>query len=190
MSQFLDSLKGTVNTAVDTLSTVAQNFIEKNRTQAKLNRLRMVMKSESELMNRAYIALGKDYYELLKKNGTAPENKQQNLVNVIDSSKAKIARARECYRAVLEAQNEFIYAAPKEEENYSKDDVIDITVACSNEDDYSSNPFENAAEAAQKAAGDVKEKAEEVKEKAQEAVEAVKEAAQKAADEADSDELF
>ena len=55
----LDSVKGTVNTAVDTISSVAQTIVEKNRTNAKLNRLRLVMKSESELMNRAYIALGR-----------------------------------------------------------------------------------------------------------------------------------
>ena len=48
----LDSVKGTVNTAVDTISSVAQTIVEKNRTNAKLNRLRLVMKSESELMNR------------------------------------------------------------------------------------------------------------------------------------------
>ena len=60
----LDTIRGTMNTAGETLSTMAQTFVEKNRTKAKLNRLRMVMKSESELMNRAYIALGKDYYEL------------------------------------------------------------------------------------------------------------------------------
>ena len=49
----LNTLKGTVGTVVDTVSTVAQNYVERNRTKAKLNRLRMVMKSESELMNRA-----------------------------------------------------------------------------------------------------------------------------------------
>ena len=67
MSQaIIDKVKSTMNTAADTITTVAQNFVEKNRTKAKLNRLRMVMKSESELMNRAYIALGKEYYEMLK----------------------------------------------------------------------------------------------------------------------------
>ena len=45
----LDSVKGTVNTAVDTISSVAQTIVEKNRTNAKLNRLRLVMKSESDL---------------------------------------------------------------------------------------------------------------------------------------------
>ena len=34
----LDSVKGTVNTAVDTISSVAQTIVEKNRTNAKLNR--------------------------------------------------------------------------------------------------------------------------------------------------------
>ena len=62
-----DSIKGTVkdtvNTAVDTISSVTNNIIEKNRTNAQLNRLRMVMKNESEMMNRAYIALGKHYFE-------------------------------------------------------------------------------------------------------------------------------
>lgn len=173
MSQFIDTVKGTVNTAVDSLSTVAQNFIEKNRTKAKLNRLRMVMKNESELMNRAYIALGKEFYEALKKGEVPSTEKQQKLVNVVDGSKAKIARARDCYREVLEAsQDDFIYAAPKEEEDYSKDDVIDITVACSNEDDYSSSPFENAADAVKDNVGNA---ARSVKENVEGAVEATKE---------------
>ena len=34
----LDSVKGTVNTAVDTISSVAQTIVEKNRTIAMLNR--------------------------------------------------------------------------------------------------------------------------------------------------------
>lgn len=63
----LDSVKGTVNTAVDTISSVAQTIVEKNRTNAKLNRLRLVMKSESELMNRAYIAHRKVMYDSRKK---------------------------------------------------------------------------------------------------------------------------
>ena len=55
---YIDTVKGTVNTAADTISNVTQNIVEKNRTNAKLNRLRLIMKCESELMNRAYIALG------------------------------------------------------------------------------------------------------------------------------------
>ena len=142
MSQaIIDKVKSTMNTVADTITTVAQNFVEKNRTKAKLNRLRMVMKSESELMNRAYIALGKEYYEMLKKGDvTAADEKQKNLLGVIDNSKAKIAKARECYRMVLESQSEFVYAVPsapeKKPAEVKQEDVVDITVACSNEDDY------------------------------------------------------
>lgn len=137
-----DKVKSTMNTAAGTISTVAQSFIEKNRIKAKLNRLRMVMKSESELMNRAYIALGKEYYESLKKDGSAPANEnQKNLLEVIDNSKAKIAKARDCYRKILESQNDYLYAAPVSTEEYSHEEIVDITVACSNEDDYDTSPF-------------------------------------------------
>ena len=60
------TVKETMNTAVDTISSVAQSIVEKNRVNAKLNRLRLIMKNESELMNRAYIALGKQFYEMQK----------------------------------------------------------------------------------------------------------------------------
>lgn len=176
--EVLDTVKGTLNTAVETLSNVAQGFVEKNRTKAKLNRLRMVMKSESELMNRAYIALGKEYYDKLKNGEAADDAKQQNLLEVIDNCKAKIARARDCYRKILESQNEFAYSSPAKQDDYSAADVVDITVACSNEDDYSSSPFENASETVRENAEEAKdavvEKAETAKERIGERFEKVK----------------
>ena len=178
-----------MNTAADTITTVAQNFVEKNRTKAKLNRLRMVMKSESELMNRAYIALGKEYYEMLKKGDvTAADEKQKNLLGVIDNSKAKIAKARECYRMVLESQSEFVYAVPtapeKKPVEVKQEDVVDITVACSNEDDYDSSPFEAAEEKVEEAAEAVADKAEELADNAAEAAADAKEHIAKAVKEA------
>ena len=177
MSQaIIDKVKSTMNTAADTITTVAQNFVEKNRTKAKLNRLRMVMKSESELMNRAYIELGKEFYEALKKDGAVAGEKQKNLVEVVDKSKAKIARARECYRSVLEQQNEFIYASPStvEKHEVKQEEVVDITVACSNEDDYSSSPFENCEPSVREKVEEVKEAVEEKAEEAVEKAEALK----------------
>ncbi len=190
MSQaIIDKVKSTMNTAADTITTVAQNFVEKNRTKAKLNRLRMVMKSESELMNRAYIALGKEYYEMLKKGDvTAADEKQKNLLGVIDNSKAKIAKARECYRMVLESQSEFVYAVPtapeKKPVEVKQEDVVDITVACSNEDDYDSSPFEAAEEKLEETAGAVADKAEELADNAAEAAADAKEHIAKAVKEA------
>ena len=190
MSQaIIDKVKSTMNTAADTITTVAQNFVEKNRTKAKLNRLRMVMKSESELMNRAYIALGKEYYEMLKKGDVAAaDEKQKNLLGVIDNSKAKIAKARECYRMVLESQSEFVYAVPtapeKKPVEVKQEDVVDITVACSNEDDYDSSPFEAAEEKLEETAGAVADKAEELADNAAEAAADAKEHIAKAVKEA------
>ena len=146
----INTFKGTVGTIADTVSGVAQNYVEHNRTKAKLNRLRMVMKSESELMNRAYIALGKDYYEILKTGKGEPTERQQKLLQVIDNSKAKIARARECYRKIIESENDFLYSASSApDSSYESEDVRDITVACSNESDYKSSPFPSSEVPAQ-----------------------------------------
>ena len=175
----LDTLKTTLDSAVDSLSTVAQAFVEKNRTKAKLNRLRMIMKNESELMNRAYIALGKEYYEFLKKGDAVPTEKQQKLLEVIDKCKAKIAKARTCYREILESEDEFAFASPSDKKEVKSEDVVDITVACSNESDYNSNPFSQAKETAAETVAEVKDKAadaiDEAKENISEKVEEVKE---------------
>lgn len=137
----LDSVKGTVNTAVDTISSVAQTIVEKNRTNAKLNRLRIVMKSESELMNRAYIALGKAMYDSNKKGTKVDDAECEKLFKVIDTSKAKIAKARECYRQIVDSTNDVFYGTPETAPEVKEDDIVDITVACSNENEYDSSPF-------------------------------------------------
>lgn len=170
-----DTVKGTVSTAVDTISSVAQSIVEKNRTNAKLNRLRLVMKSESELMNRAYIALGKQLYESQKNGKAVSAENQEKLFEVIEKSKAKIARARECYRKIVDSQNDIFYGNPDEEKDYSSNEVVDITVACSNESDYKSSPFESLEEQVKTAVDEIKDEAEETAEKVEEKAEELKE---------------
>ena len=170
-----DTVKGTVSTAVDTISSVAQSIVEKNRTNAKLNRLRLVMKSESELMNRAYIALGKQLYESQKNGKAVSAENQEKLFEVIEKSKAKIARARECYRKIVDSQNDIFYGNPEEEKEYSSNEVVDITVACSNESDYKSSPFESLEAQVKTAVDETKDEAEETAEKAEEKAEEIKE---------------
>lgn len=182
-----DTVKGTVSTAVDTISTVAQSIVEKNRTNAKLNRLRLVMKSESELMNRAYIALGKQLYESQKKGEAVSVEKQEKLFEVIEKSKAKIARARECYRQIVDSQNDIFYGNPDEEKSYSSNEVVDITVACSNESDYESSPFEKIEAQVKTAVDEIKDEVEETAEKAEEKAEEIKEEITSADEETDSD---
>ena len=170
-----DTVKGTVSTAVDTISSVAQSIVEKNRTNAKLNRLRLVMKSESELMNRAYIALGKQLYESQKNGKAVSAENQEKLFEVIEKSKAKIARARECYRKIVDSQNDIFYGNPDEEKDYSSNEVVDITVACSNESDYKSSPFESLEAQVKTAVDEIKDEAEETAEKIEEKAEELKE---------------
>ena len=159
-----DTVKGTVSTAVDTISSVAQSIVEKNRTNAKLNRLRLVMKSESELMNRAYIALGKQLYESQKNGKAVSAENQEKLFEVIEKSKAKIARARECYRKIVDSQNDIFYGNPEEEKEYS-----------SNESDYKSSPFESIEAQVKTAVDEIKDEAEETAEKVEEKAEELKE---------------
>lgn len=162
---FFDTVKGTVNTAADTISNVTQNIVEKNRTNAKLNRLRLIMKCESELMNRAYIALGKSFYENAKKGGSVSEDQQKKLFEVIENSKAKIAKARECYRQIVDNSNDVFYGTPETQPKpeFKNDEVVDITVACSNENEYKSSPFEAQTEQKEEVAAEQPKTAEEVK---------------------------
>ena len=145
----LNTVLGTVNTAVDTISSAAHTVVEKNRVNAKLNRLRTIMKNESELMNRAYIALGKQYYENKQKGAEISQEKEKKLFELIESSKAKIVKARECYRKIVDSRNDIFYGAT-ENKNYNSDDLVDITVACSNENEYDSSPFEKDEKPAEK----------------------------------------
>lgn len=162
---FFDTVKGTVNTAADTISSVTQNIVEKNRTNAKLNRLRLIMKCESELMNRAYIALGKSFYENAKKGESVSEDQQKKLFEVIENSKAKIAKARECYRQIVDNSNDVFYGTPETQPKpeFKNDEVVDITVACSNENEYKSSPFESQTEQKEEVAAEQPKTAEEVK---------------------------
>lgn len=173
---FFDTVKGTVNTAVDTISNVTQDIVEKNRTKAKLNRLRLIMKCESELMNRAYIALGKSFYESTQKGVSVSEEEQKKLFEVIESSKAKIAKARECYRQIVESSNDILFGTTqtKPHTEFNNNEVVDITVACSNESEYKSSPFEAKTEKAADVAEPAKEAGAEEKESVDKEMEALK----------------
>lgn len=132
---FFDSVKSGISCAVDTVSSVTQTIIEKNRQNAQLNRLRTVMRNESEMINRAYITLGKKYYDG-KVNGRVEvcENEEE-LFRIIENSKAQIKKARDRYLRIIESQNTEIT------KKYNVEDLEDITVACSNEDEYEESPF-------------------------------------------------
>lgn len=137
---FFDTVKSGFTTAVDTVSSVTQTIVEKNRANAQLNRLRAVMKSECEMINRAYITLGKNYYEnkINGKNDACPN--EEELFEVIQQSKENIKKARERYRQVIESRAVELVA------EYDIQELEDITVSCSNEKDYGESPFADVSD--------------------------------------------
>lgn len=132
---FFDSIKNGLSSAVDTVSSVTQSIVEKNRQNAQLNRLRNVMRSECEMINRAYISLGKKYYDNKKNGKNETCENEEELFKVIENSKAQIKKARERYLKIIESQTIEITR------KYDIEDLEDITVACSNEDEYDESPF-------------------------------------------------
>lgn len=111
------------------VSDAVEYVVEKNRIQAQQNRLRMVMRNEADLINRSYMALGKYYYENLRTADDVEQNKKY--CETIDKSSARMQKAVERYRSLIEAQAKVNY----EEYVALEDDGEDITVCCSYEDE-------------------------------------------------------
>lgn len=129
---FFDVLGGAVTGALDFV-------IEKNKLQAQLNRLRLVMRHESQTIDNAYIALGKHYYENMRDTDNT-ENKK--LCATIDKSKATMKRAQDCCRT-LSAQSKACYYDSLKKDKATADifgDDEDITVCCSYDDESDSEP--------------------------------------------------
>lgn len=177
LKNVFDKVSSSINTASDTLSTIAHTVIEKNRNAAKLNRLKTEMKSELKQLDRSYIALGKEYYHLLKKDENAPGiEKHGDLVKDIDDRRTKLISARDRYHALKESVSRATFKS-----------VRNIPAARSAEEDESSSvetvsdidrePEESAVAAAEEKAESVvaaaEEKAESVVTAAEEKAESV-----------------
>ena len=70
-------------------------LVEKNRQLAQLNRLSAVIRTETDVINRAYIALGKQYFKILE--GTAEENDMSQICEVIKFSEERLKKAQARY---------------------------------------------------------------------------------------------
>lgn len=134
---FFDIIKKGLSNAFDAVSDTTQAIIEKNRVNSQLSKLRSAMKSECEMINRAYITLGKQYYEGKQKGKATPCENEEELFQIISESKARIKKAKERYRQIIENQTVEIV------KKYDIGDLEDITVVCSNEDQYGESPFES-----------------------------------------------
>ncbi len=89
-----NDLKQGVRLAADVATDVAQTLIEKNRMRANANRIKQVIKGDTELRNQAYIELGRYFYENLREDA---QSEQEALCVVVDKTTARITKASKKY---------------------------------------------------------------------------------------------
>lgn len=124
------------NTVSGVFGNAIDYVMEKNKSQAQINRLRLLMRKESQLMDNSYIALGKYYYNELRNKEINDEN--EKICQTIDNSKVRMNNAREHCQQILEQQ-----MMEKNPYSTGNSDNADITICCSYEDELYDNSFEN-----------------------------------------------
>ena len=112
---FIEKISGALSDSLDYL-------IDKNRQRAQLNRMATVIKNETEILNRAYIALGKHYYKTL--DGKAEDSDISQILDTIKSAKIRLKKAKTRYEYI------FRYGVP------TPGIRDDISVASYLDDDY------------------------------------------------------
>ena len=85
-----DDLKNSVKLASDAATDALQALVEKSRLRANANRIKQVIKADTELMNQAYIELGKYFYENHREETTAD---CEALCVVVDKTTTRINKA-------------------------------------------------------------------------------------------------
>ena len=141
------------------LATTVDLLVEKNRQMAQLNRLSAIIKTEKDMINRAYIALGKQYFSMLQ--GNAEENDMSQICEVIKFSEERLKKAQARYDYVkvygvpasqvdtvdMIRSNDQEEAEPSEEAAIEiEDEGSDITIAVAGEDAAEETKSEEAEE--------------------------------------------
>ncbi|MCI5655574.1 MAG: hypothetical protein SOT80_08050 [Candidatus Pseudoruminococcus sp.] len=137
---FLNTIGSGITQAIDTV-------VEKNRYIAYTNRLKFVIKSETETLNRAYSALGKHFYKDLK--GDPESAEVQRLCKVIDVAQERLKKAQDRLEYVImygiPETNKTEEPAAEEEPvivDSSEEDEGDITICCADNAEDISSPLE------------------------------------------------
>ena len=130
---FLRNLGETFNDAVDFV-------IEKNRKFSKVTKLKKQIKKESNAVVKAYITLGKHYYNKLR---DVPNYDMQKLCNSIDNSKKEIKRLKD---KLEEVKNEVDLS---EFEEFVEDDSpieVEVTLEETEAENLDENSKQESAE--------------------------------------------
>ncbi len=89
---FLDRVSRTLSESLDFI-------IDKNRHKAQLNRINAVIQNETDILNRAYVALGKHYYKTL--DGKTEDVDVSPICDTIKSAKLRLKKAKARYEYTL-----------------------------------------------------------------------------------------
>lgn len=118
------------------VSDTFQAIIEKNRIKAQINRLRLVMRSETKTIDKAYIELGKEYFKKLKNGEQDGSAEAQELCSSIVKATERFKRAIARYHELIDTQVISCEPdlAPEDEE---EDENGDITLCCSYDEEKS-----------------------------------------------------
>lgn len=168
------------------LASTVDLLVEKNRQMAQLNRLSAVIKTEKDMIDRAYIALGKQYFAMLQ--GNAEENDMSQVCDVIKFSEERLKKAQARYDyvkvyGVPDSQIDTVDMVRSNETEEETEAALDTEVSEAAAEDDEENSDITIAVADDSRAE--KEEQPEVKAEAEEAKEEVK---QEADDDEDSQE--
>ncbi len=89
-----NDFKTGVRIAADAATDVAQALVEKSRLRAKANRIKQVIKADTELRNQAYIELGRYFYDNLR---DCDNEELESLCVVVDKTTTRINKASRKY---------------------------------------------------------------------------------------------
>lgn len=89
-----NDFKTGVKIAADAATDVAQALVEKSRLRAKANRIKQVIKADTELRNQAYIELGRYFYDNLR---DCDNEELESLCVVVDKTTTRINKASRKY---------------------------------------------------------------------------------------------
>ncbi len=98
-----NDIKNSVKIATDAATDVVQALVDKNRLRANANRVRQVIKSDTELRNQAYIELGMYFYENMRED---LDEDLEALCVVVDKTSKRIEKATKKYNEYLNRINE------------------------------------------------------------------------------------
>ena len=153
MTDFLKNFKNSVSIVADTISSTfidaTTRIVDSNKTNAQLIRLRAFIKTETEILNRAYIQLGKYYFENQDSINTEDI---KDILGIIQNSKSRIEKAQNLYASVYNSskankakQNSTTVAEPEPAKEVKTQTAIDSKIL-DNDEQVSAQIIDDTAE--------------------------------------------